>query len=82
MTQTIPIGFIKNNVFLKCREDKNLKRASVAHYLSIDVGTISKLESTKYKGFNVNLFVVAKYSKFFGVPIEDFIDFKKVELNN
>lgn len=81
MTQTIPVGFIKNDVFIKCRLEKKLKRASLAHYLNIDLSTINKVESTRYKGFNINLYVVAKYSKYFGIPIEDFIDFKKVELN-
>lgn len=80
MTQTIPIGFIKNETFIRCRLEKKIKRASLAHYLGIDISTINKVESTRYKGFNINLYVVAKYSKYFKLPIEEFINFDKVEL--
>lgn len=74
MSQKTPTGFIDGDKISEVRRKKGLSRTDLAHYTGVDVGTISRIENTRHKGFNVGSYTLFKIAAFLDVSVYEFIN--------
>lgn len=78
MKHKIPIGFIDGNKIASTRRSKGVSRTDLAHYISVDVVTISRIENTKHKGFNVSSYTLFKIAEYLGLSVYEIVDRTKI----